>query len=145
MRVRRHAVLPATPAAVWDVVGDPGQLARWWPRVERVESVDAAGFTEVFRTQKGRTVRADYRIAALEEELELRVVQQLEGTPFAHVLAASSRRALLEAADGGTRVVLEVEQTPQGMARLGGVMLRRAGRRQLDDALAALAALLSSA
>ncbi len=140
MKARREAVLAAAPADVWAVVGDPGTLSRWWPRVERIESQDAAGFTEVFRTKQGRTVRADYRIATLEGERELRVVQQLEGTPFERIFSAASKRALLTPADGGTRVALELDQTPAGMARFGAFMVRKAMRRQLDEALAALRA-----
>lgn len=142
MKVRRDAVLAASGAEVWDVVGDPGQLARWWPRVERVESVDASGFTEVYRTKQGKVVRADFRIATLEAEREIRVVQQLEGTPFARIFSAVSKRTLLEPADGGMRVTLELEQTPAGMARFGGFMVRGALRRRLDEALEALTALL---
>jgi carbon monoxide dehydrogenase subunit G len=145
VKARRETVLPVGAAEVWATVGDPGALPRWWPRVERVETVDAAGFTEVFRAKSGRTVRADYRIATLEDEREIRVVQQLEGTPFERILAASSKRAQLEPVEGGgTRVRLELDQTPAGMARFGGFLVRRAMRRQLDDALAALRALLDA-
>lgn len=143
MKARREAVLAAAPAEVWATVGDPGRLSRWWPRVERVESVDAAGFTEVFRTKQGRTVRADYRIAALTAEREIRVVQQLEGTPFERIFSAASRRAVLAPEAGGTRLVLELEQTPAGMAHFGGFLMRKAMRRQLDEALAALRELLA--
>lgn len=142
MRVSRERVLAASPAEVWEVVGDPGALARWWPRVERVESLDAAGFTEVYRTKRVRTVRADFRIATLDAEREICVVQQLEGTPFARIFSAASRRARLEPVDGGTRVTLELEQTPAGMARFGALTVRRALRRRLVGALDALAALL---
>ncbi len=145
MRASRSRVLAAPPAAVWEVVGDPGELGRWWPRVERVESVDRAGFTEVYRTKKGRLVRADFRIAALEAEREIRVVQQLEGTPFARIFSAASKRAALEPADGGTRVTLELDQTPAGMAHFGAFMVRGAMRKQLDAGLEALAALLEPA
>lgn len=142
MRVRRERTLAADPAAVWDVVGDPGRLVEWWPRVERVESVDAAGFTEVYRTKNGRPVRADFRIAALETAREIRVVQQLEGTPFERVFSAAERRAELTPEGSGTRVRIGVDQIPAGMARFGGFMVRKAMRRQLDGALAALAELL---
>ncbi len=145
MRVRREALLAASPAEVWAVVGDPGELAGWWPRVERVESVDAAGFTEVFRTKQGRTVRADYRIATLAAEREIRVVQQLAGTPFERIFSAASKRVVLAPQDGGTGrtlVTLELDQTPAGMARLGSFMVRKAMRAQLDEALAALGRLL---
>ena len=145
MRVRRDTVVAAPPAEVWQLVGDPGTLSRWWPRVERVESVDHAGFTEVYRTKKGTPVRADFRIATLEEERELRVVQQLEGTPFERIFSAASKRALLEPAGEGTRVTLELDQTPAGMARFGSVLVRGAMRKQLDEALGALAGLLSPA
>lgn len=144
MRARREALLAVSPADVWATVGDPGTLARWWPRVERVESQDAAGFTEVFRTKQGRTVRADYRIATLEAERELRVVQQLAGTPFERIFSAASKRAVLAPEAGGTRVVLELDQTPAGMARFGAFMVRKAMRRQLDEALVALRAELEA-
>lgn len=142
MRVSRDRVLAASAAEVWDVVGDPGSFARWWPRVERVESVDRAGFTEVYRTKKGTTVRADFRIAALDAEREIRVVQQLEGTPFARVFSSASKRTALEPAGRGTRVALVLEQTPAGVARLGAFMVRGAMGKQLDEALDALTALL---
>lgn len=138
MKVSRERVLAAAPAAVWEVVGDPAQLGRWWPRVERVESLDRAGFTEVYRTKRGRLVRADFRIAALDAAREIRVVQQLEGTPFARIFSAASKRVALEPAGGGgggTRV---------GMARFGGFMVRGAMRRQLDQALDALVALIDA-
>lgn len=139
MKAKRDRVLAAPPADVWGVVGDPGQLARWWPRVERVESIDAAGFTEVYRTKKGTPVRADFRIAALEDEREIRVVQQLEGTPFARIFSAASKHVKLEEAEGGTRVTLELDQTPAGMARFGTFMVRGAMRKQLGEALSGLA------
>ena len=142
MRVRRDRVLAASAAEVWAVVGDPGSLGRWWPRVERVESVDQAGFTEVYRTQKGKVVRADFRIAILDAEREIRVVQQLAGTPFARVFSAASKGAALEPAEGGTRVTLVLDQTPAGMARVGAFLVRGAMGRQLDEGLDALTALL---
>ena len=43
--------------------------------------------------------------------------------------------------DGSTRVTLEQEQKLRGMARLGGVMVRRAARRALDGALEGLESL----
>ncbi len=143
MKVSRSRTVEASVADVWRIVGDPGQLAHWWPRVERVESVDAAGFTEVYKTKKGRTVRADFRIATLEAEHEIRVVQQLEGTPFERIFSKASKRCLVTPAEqGGTKLILELEQAPAGMARFGGFMVRGAMRKQLDQGLDALVALL---
>ena len=148
--MRRDRVVAAPPAEVWGIVGDPASLGRWWPRVERVETVDSAGFTEVYRTKKGTPVRADFRIATLEPEEEIRVVQQLEGTPFARIFSAASKRATLHAVEagaggvGGTRVTLELDQSPAGMARFGSFMVRGAMRKQLDEALDALAGLFEA-
>lgn len=142
MRVRRDRVLAVPAAEAWAVVGDPGSLGRWWPRVERVESIDQAGFTEVYRTRKGTVIRADFRIATLDAGREIRVVQQLEATPFARVFSAASKSAALEPAAGGTRVTLVLDQTPAGRARLGAFLVRGAMRKQLDEALDALTALL---
>ncbi len=144
MRVRRERELRVPPAQAWEVVGDPYRLADYWPRVERIESVDAGGFTEVYRTAKGRAVRADFRIAALEDEQELRVVQQLEGTPFERIFSDSSKRMLLAPSAAGTLVALELDQTAAKMAKLGSFMVRKAMGKQLDEALDALAALLEA-
>ncbi len=36
---QRSRTIAASPQELWDVVGDPHHLPRWWPRVSRVESV----------------------------------------------------------------------------------------------------------
>jgi uncharacterized protein YndB with AHSA1/START domain len=87
--VRRSRTIAAPPSQVWEVVRDPHHLPRWWPRVERVEAVDEHSFTEVLRSPRGRTVRADFRLVR-ERDGELVVwAQQVEGTPFARVLRGS--------------------------------------------------------
>jgi uncharacterized protein YndB with AHSA1/START domain len=141
---RRQRVLPATPDAVWAVVGDPYQLPRWWPKVERVERVSEGRFTEVLRTQKGRPVRADFRIAEHEAPRRVAWAQELDGTPFERVLAAASVHVALEPGeDGATKVELALEQRMRGMSRFGGVLVRRASAKVLDEALDGLAAALA--
>jgi uncharacterized protein YndB with AHSA1/START domain len=134
-------VIPAEPSAVWDVVGDPHNLSRWWPRVERVEQVTAGAFTEVLRSDRGRTIRADHRLSELKENERIEWTQLLEGTPFARVMSEGVTAVTLEPArDGqGTKVTLERRQTMRGMARFGGgVMIRRATSKVLDAALESL-------
>ncbi len=140
MRTARARELPAAPAAVWGVAGDPAQLPRWWPGVVRVEGADPESFTQVHRTAKGRTVRADFRIASRRAEEELVCVQLLDGTPFARLLSASQVAVRLAPAGAGTRVELELRQSWRGVARLGALLGRAAGRRRLDEALDGLAA-----
>ena len=139
---RRSRTLPAHPAELWDTVGDPHHLPRWWPRVVRVEQLAAGSFTQVMQTAKGRTVRADFRLTELREPAEIAWTQEVEGTPFERVISAATYTARLTPADGGgTRVELVLRQTMRGFARFGGLLVRRAGRRSLDQALDALAEL----
>jgi hypothetical protein len=60
----------------------------------------------------------------------------VQGTPFERVLASSRTTVRLTAQDGGaTAVELELRQGLRGLARLGGLLVRRAARRALDEAL----------
>jgi carbon monoxide dehydrogenase subunit G len=139
---RRSRTVPAPPAAVWQTVADPHQQPRWWPRVERVEGVDGRGFTQVLRSDRGAVVRADFRFGQRNKPRVVVWTQDLEGTPFAKLLAQSETRVTLEpSGDAATRVELRLAQKLQGVARFGGFMVRRAARRQLDTALDALAEL----
>jgi uncharacterized protein YndB with AHSA1/START domain len=133
---RRARSVDAAPAVVWRTVADPRQLARWWPRVERVEGAGPGAFTEVLRSDKGALVRADFRVLQRAEPELVRWAQDVEGTPFERLLASSETTVRLAAADGGaTRVELVLSQRLRGVARFGGFLVRRAARRQLDEAL----------
>ena len=138
---RRSRTVAAPPERVWEVVGDPHHLPRWWPKVTRVEAVTDEHFTEVLGTDDGRSLRADFRVVD-SRPLERRAwEQELEGTPFERVFAAASTEVKLMPDGEGTRVTLVVRQQVRGSARLGSFMVRRATGRVLDDALDALEAL----
>jgi carbon monoxide dehydrogenase subunit G len=132
---RRSRTLPAGPDAVWRVVGDPNHLPRWWPKVQRVEGVGDAGFTKVFGTSKGRPVRADFRVAEVEAPRRRRWIQVVEGSPFERILLAAEEVAVVEPGADGTRVTLETRHKLRGLSKLGGFLVRRATRKQLDEAL----------
>jgi uncharacterized protein YndB with AHSA1/START domain len=140
--IRRTRTIDAPPEEIWATACDPHHLPRWWPRVQRVEGVDATGFTQVMRTGKGRPVRADFRIEESQPPELCRWAQELDGTPFERLFAESSTEIRL-APDpaGGTRVTLGASRRMRGLNRLGGPLLRRATRHQLDEALDGLAAL----
>lgn len=139
--VRRVRTLAADPESLWAVVADPHHLPRYWPRVRRVEDVRDDAFTVVLVSDRGRAVRADF--AVLEHEPPHRRCwrQQLAGTPFERILTESQTTVEIAATHGASTVTLELRQRGRGMARLGGLMLRRAGRAQLDEALDRLAAI----
>ena len=136
---RRSRFLPAPPDRVWRVVGDPHHLPRWWPKVRRVEAVRDAGFTQVMRTEKGKDVRADFRVVEEDAPRLLRFEQDVEGTPFEGFLQSAVTSIEAVGEGEGTKVTVTTSHKLRGMARLGGgTMLKRATKKQLDEALAAL-------
>ena len=135
---RRSRTVAAPPERVWEVVGDPHHLPRWWPKVTRVEAVTDERFTEVLSTQDGRSLRADFRVVDSRAPERRVWEQELDGTPFERVFAAASTEIKLLPDGDGTRVTVVVRQQVRGSARLGGFMVRRATGRVLDEALDAL-------
>jgi uncharacterized protein YndB with AHSA1/START domain len=136
---RRHRTVHAPVAEVWDVVADPYHFPRWWPRVGRVEGVQRRSWTKVFMTSKGRPLRADYRLLESEPKRRLEWEQELEGSPFEKVLARAVTEVCLAPQDGqSTRVTIELRQVPRGFSRFGGLMMRRASRSLIDEALEGL-------
>ncbi len=140
---KRSRVLDAPPEKVWRVAGDPHHLPRWWPKVRRVEAVGDSRFTQVMRTEKGRDVRADFRIVEYEPPRLLRFEQDIEGTPFEGFLLESGSAIETEPSGDGTKVTITTRHKLKGLARMGGgTLLKRATRKQIDEALDALEALV---
>jgi uncharacterized protein YndB with AHSA1/START domain len=139
LRVARSRRLAAPVEDVWRVLEDPYALPRWWPLVRRVEGVSAVGWTMVLGKDGGRGVRADQRLEASEAPSLRRWALDVPGSPFERVLQASAVEARLAPGDEGSELTLELRQAPRGFARFGGFLLRRAGRRQLDEALEGMA------
>ena len=136
---RRSRTLDAAPDRVWRVIGDVHHLPRWWPKVRRVEAVSGAHFTQVMRTEKGKDVRADFRVVEDESPRRLRYEQELQGTPFEGFLRESATEIAAEPAGDGTKVTLTTRHKLRGISRVGGgTMLKRATGKQLDEALDAL-------
>ena len=82
MDVRRSRTVAAPLDDVWQIVRDPYHLPRWWPRTQRVEGVSSGGWTSVLVTDKGRSVRADYRVDLTKSRERRRWSQEVAGTPF---------------------------------------------------------------
>lgn len=144
--IKRSAVIDAPPQRVWRLVSDPASLPRWWPRVQRVEAVEKTSkgersqWTKVLGTREGRGIRADFRCLHSTNERRYVWQQQLEGSPFERHLNAAETEILLEpAGEAGTKVTIISRQQLRGLSRLGGPMMRGAGRKLLDEALAGLA------
>jgi len=143
--VTRARTLSSPPQQVWRVIEDPHHLARWWPGVTRIEGVEDDRWTKVFKTRKGRPVRADFRLLGSEPPGahgdpagHRSWEQEIEGTPFERVLGQAITEVTVEPEDGGTRIELTLRQKLRGYSRAGGWMLRRATRTRLDEALEGL-------
>lgn len=131
--------MAASPTEVWELVADPHHLPRWWPGVVRVEEASALAWTKVLTTDKGKTIRADFTREAAEEPRRLVWRQELLESPFERILREARVEVRLEPDDGGTRVSLTAVRKLRGISRFGGFLVRRATRRQLDEALDGLA------
>jgi uncharacterized protein YndB with AHSA1/START domain len=140
-RVTRTRTVEAPPGDVWELVSDPYNLPRWWPRTSRVENVERkdggrrSRWTKVLQTAEGRGVRADYRCLSSAEEERYVWEQELVGTPFEKHLRAWRVEIGLRERDGATEVSLSSVQTLKGLSRLGSPMMRKAQGAQLDEAL----------
>jgi uncharacterized protein YndB with AHSA1/START domain len=139
---RRTRTLAAAPQEVWELIADPHRMPRWWPGVERMEGVEPDRFTQVFKTKRGRPVRADFRVVASEPPTARAWEQEVAGTPFERVLSASVTEVRLDPVPAGTEVTISQQQKLRGYSRTGGFMLRRATAAKLDEALDGLARIL---
>jgi hypothetical protein len=106
----------------------------------RVEDVQGKGersrWTAVLETERGASVRADYRCSASTNGARFAWKQDLDGTPFERILRESEVEVLLESeGQESTRVRLSSSERLRGLARLGSAMMRGATRRRLDEAL----------
>ena len=131
----RRRVLDADPERVWDLVSNPEHFPRWWPGVARVEDVQPGAWTKVFTSPRGRSLRADF--SQVEADPGRRIVwqQELAASPFERFMRESVTTLELEPAGPGTQVSIRIVQKLRGMALFGGFMVRRATRKQVDDAL----------
>ena len=134
----RTRTIDASPDDVWRVVGDANHLARWWPRVRRVEGVSPAGWTKVFKTQKGRAVRADYTLLESVEGRSISWSQDLEDSPFERLMDEATTEVDLAAAGDATEVTIVLRQKLRGWARFAPFLVKRGTRRLLDEALEGL-------
>jgi uncharacterized protein YndB with AHSA1/START domain len=134
--VTRSRTIEAGADDIWGVVSDPGQFARWWPDVVRVEEATPEAWTKVLSSGKGKAVRADFTRVEAEPPKRIAWRQELEESPFERILSEAVTEVKLSPADGGaTKVQLRTRQRPRGWARLGSFLFRRAARRKLDEAL----------
>ena len=134
--IARSRTVAAGQDVLWELVSDPYHLPRWWPQLERVEDATEDAWTKVLRSARGKVVRADYSRVEAEPPRRMLWRHEVDESPFEAILSDSLIEIVLEP-DGSdrTRVRMRIEQKLRGSYRLGGWMMRRATRRQLDDAL----------
>ena len=118
------------------MISDPYHLPRWWPRVERVEEVQDGAWTKVMISSRGRAVRSDYTRVESEPPRRMLWRHEVDESPFERLLAEATIELELEELDRErTRVRLTADQSLRGKTRFGGMMVRRATKRTLNEAL----------
>ena len=140
--VVRSRTVAAPQEQVWELVSDPWHLPRWWPTVQRVEDVSDEQWTTVATSSRGRAVRADYTRVYSDPPNRVVWRQELAETPFERFLRDSVTGVVLEATDGRTKVELRLVRKLRGLARFGGFQMRRAAKRELDEVLDQLEAVV---
>jgi uncharacterized protein YndB with AHSA1/START domain len=138
----RSRTIDAAQQDVWALIEDPHHLPRWWPGVTRMEAVQDESWTQVFSSRRGRAVRVDFRLLESHAPSMRSWEQEIEGSPFERILNQSITIVRLEPVPPGTVVTIELHQKLRGYSRTGGLMLRRATRKQLDEALDGLQRIL---
>jgi uncharacterized protein YndB with AHSA1/START domain len=134
----RSRVLHASQQELWELIADPHHMPRWWPGVTRMEGVEPDRFTQVHKTKRGRPVRIDFRVIESDPPWARAWEQEIAGTPFERVLNESITEVRLEPVDGGTEVTIGQQQKLRGYSKTGGILLKRATRSKLDEALDSL-------
>jgi uncharacterized protein YndB with AHSA1/START domain len=132
---QRKRTLAISQQQLWELLADPHHMPRWWPGVDRMEGVQDDRFTQVFKTKRGKPVRADFRVVISDPPWTRSWAQEIPGTPFERVLHESVTEVSLKPAPGGTEVTISQHQKLKGYSRTGGFMLRRATGAKLDEAL----------
>jgi hypothetical protein len=94
-----------------------------------------ARWTQVLETDAGKGVRADYRCVSSADRQRYVWEQEVAGTPFERIVREASWSLELKPVPDGTEVALHSERRLRGLSRLGSPMMRRAARRDLNEAL----------
>lgn len=141
--VTRSRTIAAPQQQVWDLVSDPYHLPRWWPTVQRVEDVSDDAWTTVATSSRGRAVRFDWSRVYVDPPERIVWRQELEQTPFERFMRESVTGVILQPAGDQTTVELRIVRKMRGLARFGGLQMRRAVRRELDGALDGLQAVVA--
>jgi uncharacterized protein YndB with AHSA1/START domain len=141
--VTRSRTIAAPQQQLWELVSDPYHLPRWWPMVQRVEDVSDDAWTTVATSSRGRAVRFDWSRVYINPPDRIVWRQELDQTPFERFMRESVTGVVLEPAGDATKVELRIVRKLRGLARFGGIQMRRAVRRELDAALDGLQAVVA--
>ena len=131
---RQQTYIQASPAAIWQLVGDPNRHPDWWPDVLEVECAD------IRQGCRYRGVVKGFFGSSEEHELLLeRLDDCQEVSIFCDGTGVTTRFAITEA-QGGTFVEghFVIEPNSIGMTMVGAVAGRRVMRSWLERSLANL-------
>jgi hypothetical protein len=126
-------LINASPARVWDLVGDPRRHPEWWPRVIEVrgeEFNEGSNYAQVTRSPTGR-LETSMRVECVEDMHEIYMRCNETGT---------YSRWLLTEVQGDTFIDVEFGMDPKGLGNriFDTTFGKLYFRRWLDQSIAAL-------
>lgn len=149
-RVSRQLEVPLAIGQVWNFISRPENLARWWPRIVRIEGLagqpgtSGLKWTSLLEADSGRRLRLDFEAVRVESPSLFSWQQELADTQFEKHLRRQEYLIQLEDRGDSTGIDLIAETELKGSARLAGLTLRKSQGQLLDRALSELEHALSS-
>ena len=147
MTMQGEVTLPADRAAVWAALNDPEVLKACIPGCQELEKVSDTEFQATAKIAVG-PVKATFKGSVKLTDLDPPNSYTISGEGQGGVAgwAKGGAKVSLEDAEGGTRLVYDVEANVGGkIAQLGGRLINGVAKKYADEFFANFAKILSPA
>lgn len=147
MTMQGEVVLPAERGAVWAALNEPDVLKACIPGCESLEKASDTEFRAVAKVTVG-PVKATFKGVVILSDIDPANGYTISGEGQGGVagFAKGGAKVRLENADGGTRLVYDVEAQVGGkLAQLGGRLINGVAKKYADEFFVNFAKAVSTA
>lgn len=147
MTMQGEVVLPAERGAVWAALNEPDVLKACIPGCESLEKASDTEFRAVAKVTVG-PVKATFKGVVILSDIDPANGYTISGEGQGGVagFAKGGAKVRLEDADGGTRLVYDVEAQVGGkLAQLGGRLINGVAKKYADEFFVNFAKAVSTA